>query len=219
MSQPQGEPVSDGPVSNQPVGDDDASTVLAVLSRGGAKGLTVTIGIVRRMIELICVAAASTGAVALLLGIWAWHDSLPGSVTAALGGSITIAVAVYVLIRVRAMAAAIQHPTDTLAQAQDLVRRAKGSPELHKLAGKVRTHKAAKAAGLGRMRRAFTTGKLISSVIGLASPDPEDHRYLIPFRPDRLKFLWLAILVGLWAWLISVVVASLAFFSLAIQAR
>jgi hypothetical protein len=105
-----------------------------------------------------------------------------------------------------------------LSQTQDLVLRAKGSPELHKLAGTIRSRKGAKAAGLGRIRRAVGTGKLISSVIGLASPDPERHRYLVPFTPDRLRNLWLAILFGLWAWLVSAVIASLAFLSLAIQA-
>jgi hypothetical protein len=198
-------------------GDDDASTVLAALTRGGAKGFSVTIGIVHRTLELICLAAAATGLFALVLGFWAWHSSLPGAAIAVIGGGATLAVAIYVLIRIRAMAVAIKHPTESLAQAQDLVLRAKGSPELHKLAGRVRARKAAKAAGLSRMRRAFTTGKLISSVIGLASPDPVEHRNLVPFRPDRLKFLWLAILVGLWAWLISAVIASLAFLSLAIQ--
>ena len=61
-------------------------------------------------------------------------------------------------------------------------------------------------------------GRLVSRVIGLASPDPERHRYLTPFTPDRLKNLWLAVLVGLWAWLVSAAIASLALLSLAIGA-
>lgn len=198
-------------------GDDDTSVVLGFLTRTGAKGLSVTISVIHRTIELLCLAAAATGLVALLLGFWAWHRSLPGSVLAVVGGGSTLVVAVYVLRRVRALTRAVKHPSETLSQAQDLVLRAKGSPELHRLAGSLRARKAAKAAGLGRFRRALSTGKLISSVIGLASPDPERHAYLIPFAPDRLKNLWLAILVGLWAWLISAVIASLAFLSLAIQ--
>ena len=202
-------------------GDDDASVVLSALTRGGARGLSLTISVVHRTIELICLAAAGTGLVALVLGVWAWHNSLPGAVIGFTGGAVTLAVAIYVLVRVRALATAIKHPTETLAQAQDLVLRAKGSPELHRLAGAVRGRKAtraAKAAGVGKLRRALRTGKLISTVIGFASPDPERHRYLVPFTPDRLKNLWLAILVGLWAWLIAAVIASLAFLSLAIQA-
>ncbi len=201
-----------------PVGEDDASTVLAVLTRNGAKGLSVTISVVHRTIELVCVAAAATGLAALLLGFWAWHNSLPGAAIAVAGGGGTLAVAVYVLIRIRALSAAVKHPAEVIAQAQDLVLRAKGSPELHKLAGTVRARKAAKAAGLGKVRRAMSTGRLISSVIGLASPDPERHAYLVPFAPDRLKNLWLAILVGLWAWLVSAVIASMALLSLAVQA-
>jgi len=198
-------------------GDADTSVVLAALTRGGAKGLSVTIAVVHRTMEVLCLAAAATGLVAVVLGVWAWNNTLPGAAVAFIGGSVTLVVAIYVLVRIRALAIAVKHPAEVLTQAQDLVLRAKGSPELHKLAGRVRARKAAKAAGLSRMRRAFTTGKLISSVIGLASPDPVEHRYLVPFRPDRLKFLWLAILVGLWAWLISAVIASLAFLSLAIQ--
>ena len=198
-------------------GDDDTNVVLAAITRNGAKGAALTIGVVHRTIELVCVAAAATGLVALVLGVWAWRNTLPGAVLAFVGGGVTLLVAVYVLVRIRALAVAVKHPTEVVAQAQDLVVRAKGSPELHKLAGKLRARKAAKSAGLGRARRALSTGRLISSVIGLASPDPERHRYLIPFTPDRLKNLWIAILVGLWAWLIAAVIASLAFLSLAIQ--
>ena len=197
--------------------DADTSTILDALTRNGAKGLSITIGVLHRTLELICLAAGATGLVALVLGFWAWHRSLPGAAIAIVGGGGTLAVAAYVLVRIRALATAVRHPTEVLSQAQDLVLRAKGSPELHKLAGKVRARKAAKAAGLGRARRALSTGKLISSVIGLASPDPERHRYLVPFTPDRLKNLWLAVLVGLWAWLVSAVIASLAFLTLAIQ--
>jgi hypothetical protein len=206
------------PIPSEAGSDADASVVLGVLTRNGAKGLSITISVVHRTIELVCAAAAATGLVALLLGFWAWHRSLPGAVIAVVGGGGTLAVAIYVLTRVRALAAAVKHPAEVLSQTQDLVLRAKGSPELHKLAGTIRSRKGAKAAGLGRMRRAVGTGKLISSVIGLASPDPERHRYLVPFTPDRLRNLWLAILFGLWAWLVSAVIASLAFLSLAIQA-
>jgi hypothetical protein len=210
--------VTDLPPPPLPGTDDDTSAVLGVLTRNGAKGLSVTISVVHRTIELVCAAAAATGLVALVLGFWAWHRSLPGAVIAVVGGGGTLAVAIYVLTRVRALATAVKHPAEVLSQTQDLVMRAKGSPELHKLASQVRARRGAKAAGFGKVRRAVGTGKLISSVIGLASPDPERHRYLVPFTPDRLKNLWLAILFGLWAWLVSAVIASLAFVSLAIQA-
>ncbi|MGN6696422.1 MAG: hypothetical protein ACTHN0_19745 [Aquihabitans sp.] len=210
--------MSDGVGVEGTGGDADANVVLAALRTTGAKGLSVTISVVHRTVELLCVAAAATGFVALALGWWAWHESLEGAGLALLGGGVTLAVAIYVLIRVRALAAAIKHPAETLAQAQDLVLRAKGSTELHKLAGMVRSGKGAKAAGVGRTRRWLRNGRLISRVIGLASPDPERHRYLVPFTPDRLKNLWLAILIGLWAWLISAVIASLALLSLAVQA-
>lgn len=199
-------------------GTDDVAFVTRLLTRSGPRTLSVVIGALHRTIELICVAAGLTGLVALLLGVWAWHHSLPGAAIAVAAGLPTLVIAGYVGMRTRALAAAIRRPNEVLAQAQDLVLRAKGSPELHKLAGRLRDRKAAKNAGLGRMRRAVRTGQLVSSVIGLASPDPKRHDLLIPFTPDRLRNLWLAVTIGLWAWLISAVMASLAFLSLAIQA-
>jgi hypothetical protein len=211
--------VSDVPSPAAPGGgDDDTNVVLGLLTRTGAKGVSVTLAVVHRTVELICLVAGATGAAALLLGVWAWRHSLAGAAIALIGGGVTVAVAIYVLVRARALARAVRHPAETLAQAQDLVLRAKGSPALHQLAGRVRPGRAGKAARLGRMRRALATGRLVSAVIGLASPDPERHAYLVPFTPDRLKNLWLAILFGLWAWLVSAVLASLALLTLAIQA-
>jgi hypothetical protein len=210
--------VSEVPTPVRPGADDDANVVLGVLTRTGAKGVSVSLALAHRTIELICIVAGATGAAALLLGLWAWHRSLSGAVVAVVGGGTTIVVAGYVLVRARALAQAIRHPAETLAQAQDLVLRAKGSPALHQLAARVRARRSARAAGLGRMRRALATGRLISGVIGLASPDPERHAHLVPFTPDRLKNLWLAIVLGLWAWLVSAVIASLALLTLAIQA-
>ena len=214
--------MSDGAIDA--AGDDDANVVLATLRTTGAKGLAVTVSVVHRSIEVACFAAAATGFCAVTLGWWAWHQALPGALLACASGAVTLAAAGYVFLRVRALAAAIKHPTETMDQAQDLVLRAKGSPELHRLASAVRTRQAGRAAratasaSMGKARRAMRMGRLVSRVIGLASPDPERHRYLTPFTPDRLKNLWLAVLVGLWAWLVSAAIASLALLSLAIGA-
>lgn len=197
--------------------DRDVADVLGMLTQRGSRGLTATIGALHRTIELICVAAGLTGAAALVLGLWAWHHALPGWGIAVLAGAPTMAISIYVLVRTSALAKAVKHPAETLAQAQDLVLRAKGSPELHKLAGGIRTAKAAKRAGVGRTRRALRTGRLISSVIGLAAPDPVRHELLIPFQPARLKGLWLAITIGLWAWLVSAIMAWFAVVTLLLQ--
>lgn len=198
--------------------DRDLSVVLDALARGGAKGFSLAVRTVHRTLEVVCIAAAATGVVAFALGEWAWHRSLPGAVLALLVGATTVGVAVYVLVRIRALARAMRRPGDAVAQAQDLAMRAKGSPELHQLARQVAAGRgAAKRAGLGRTRRALRTGRLISTVIGLASPDPVQHDLLVPFTPARLKALWLAIGVGLWTWLVAAVMASLALLSLAIQ--
>ena len=210
--------MSDGvPLDDAADGEADASVVLARLSRLGSKGASLAIGAVHRTIELVCVAAALTGLVALLLGVWAWHNSLPGAAVAILAGVPTIYVALYVLVRTRALARAVKQPARAVAQAQDLVIRAKGSPELHQLARRVASGGTKRQPGVGRLRRALRSGQLISAVIGLAGPDPKEHDLLVPFTPARLKMLWLAITVGLWAWLISAVMASLAFLSLAVQ--
>ncbi len=231
--------MSDPAPIESPAGDDDTSVVLAALTRNGAKGLSVTVAVIHRSVQAICPAAGTTGAIALVLGVWAWHRSLPGAAIAVLGGGAALGAAAYVWVRTRALATAVGHPAEALTQAQDLVRRATGSAELHQLATAVRSRKAVKAvtkagkaskaskaskavkvtkvAKLGRARRALRTGRLISSVIGLASPDPERHRYLIPLTPERLRALWLAIVVGLWAWLVSAAIAAVALLTLAVQ--
>ena len=211
-----------GPAAGPPGGlgaeaDADASVVLARLTQVGTRGASLTINALHRTIELICLAGGLTGLVALLLGVWAWHHSLPGAALAVVAGVPTIAVAIYVLVRIRALARAVKQPGRTLAQAQDLVMRAKGSPELHRLARRVASRGTKREAGVGRLRHALRSGRLISAVIGLAGPDPKEHDLLVPFTPARLKTLWLAVTVGLWAWLVCAVIASLAFLSLAIQ--
>lgn len=176
------------------------------------------IGALRRTLELVCVAAAFTGLTALVLGVWAWRNSLPGAAIAVAASLPTIVVAVYVIVRSRALARAVSRPTETFSQAKDLVARAKGSPELHQVARRVASGGRRSQPGVGRIRRAVRSGQAISAVIGLADPDPQRHDLLIPFTPVRLRMLWLAITVGLWCWLVSAVMASIAFLSLAIQA-
>ena len=211
--------MSDGPQLGAAAdGDADASVLLDRLARAGSRGASIAIATVHRTIELLCIAAGLTGLVALLLGVWAWHNSLPGAAVAVASGIPTIAVAVYVLVRTRDLAAAVRQPARTIAQAQDLVVRAKGSPELHQLARRAVARGGRREAGVGRMRRAIRSGQLISAVIGLAAPDPKEHDLLVPFTPARLKMLWLAITIGLWAWLVAAAIASLAFLSLALQA-
>ena len=44
----------------------------------------------------------------------------------------------------------------------------------------------------------------------LTAPDPKRHPLLVPFRPERLRATWLAVIVSLWAWLAASIVALVA---------
>jgi hypothetical protein len=47
-------------------------------------------------------------------------------------------------------------------------------------------------------------------LVGQARPDPKRHPLLVPFRPELLRATWLAVIVSLWAWLATSVLALAA---------
>jgi hypothetical protein len=153
----------------------------------------------------------------LALGLLAWSDTVGGIVVVVAATAPAIGLAVYVGLRAARLADAATHPGEVLVQARDLLGRAKGSPELRQLAGTLRRRGRAPRSRAGRIRGFVSKGRLVSAVIGLAEPDPKEHRLLVPFTPDRLRNLWLAILAGLWWWLAAAVVAF--FGGLALVAR
>lgn len=211
----------EGPPGPGAGGLDDLATVTEALEQGGPARLAAVVGALRAAVWGLCAVAAATGATALVLGSWAWTDSVPALAVTSLLGLGAVVVPGYIVRRTGALARALRSPAEVLVQAKDLVGRATGSPELHSLAKQVRSRRAAgaaaKARGVSRARRALSTGRMVSAVIGLAQPDPKRHALLVPFTPERLRHLWLAVTVAFWLWLGAAAAATWAFWSLLLR--
>ncbi len=162
--------------------------------------------------KTVALLAAATGVVALLLGLTAWGGSIVGVVVVVAVCAPAVAAPAYVARRTTALAAAASHPREVAEQARDLVLRVRSSAELATLAGQLR-HRDAMAGGSvprRRLGRGLGVLRLASTVVGQARPDPQRHPLLVPFRPELLRATWLAVIVSLWAWLATSVLALLA---------
>jgi hypothetical protein len=133
---------------------------------------------------------------------------------------------------VGALAEAAGHPREVADQARDLLGRVRTSPELRALADRVAGDRAGRTLREGgrdrasrratgataRLRSAASTARLASTVVGQAHPDPERHRLLIPFAPERLRATWLATAWSLWAALAAGAVALVSAAALLLRA-
>lgn len=205
-----------------PPADDDVAALVGELQTASPDRVAALLRGLQLAIWGVCAPAATTGAIGLLLGLWAWGDTAGGLAVVVLATLPLIAIAAYVGLRAARLADAVTHPGEVLAQARDLVVRAKDSPELRQVARLVRGRSGRRARAprsrAGRVRSFVSKGRLVSTVIGLADPDPKQHRLLLPFTPERLRNLWLAILAGLWWWLAASVVAVFGFVALVARA-
>jgi len=186
---------------------DDLAVVRAELSRAEPSRLTVAGRAVRLLVDGVAVAAGATALLAGALVTWAWGTG-PAPLAVAVGFAVLgVGAPAFVAVRSHRLVAALAHPEEVLAQARDLVVQAKGSPELGRLAARLRGRGAGRAAAsarrfgrLGRVRRVVASGRLLSAVIGLAGPDPDRHPHLVAFTPTRLRSLWLAVTLTWWTW-------------------
>lgn len=199
--------------------DDDLAVVAAELDRAEPTRLATGVRAVGTAAVATCVLAAATSLGSALLVRWAWPDDRGALVIAAALVGIGAGVPIFIAVRVRRLADALGHPGEVLDQARDLVARAKGSPELGRLAmglrGRGSARRARRRTGrVGRIRRTVASGRTISAVIGLADPDPVRHRHLVAFTPVRLRSLWLAVTVALWTWLAALAIGAVALGSL-----
>jgi hypothetical protein len=210
------------PPPQRPPSDEDVDALVGELQAASPDRVATLLRGLQAAIWAVCVPAAITGAVALLLGLRAWGGTAAGAAIVVLASIPLIAIAAYVGMRAARLADAVTHPGEVLAQARDLVVRAKDSPELRQVARLVRGRGGRRGRGprssAGRVRSFVSKGRLVSSVIGLADPDPVEHRLLLPFTPERLRNLWLAVLAGLWWWLAASVVAVFGFVALVARA-
>jgi hypothetical protein len=214
---PEPDPGADPTGASTP--DDDLAVVATELARVEPGRVAIAIRALGLGVQGACATLAATTLAAVAVGVRAWPGSVP---VQGAGVALVLASAgtsLFIARRVRRLADAVSHPADVVAQARDLVGRAKGSPELGRLALRLRGRGAAKrATGVGRVRRLVSSGRLVSAVIGLADPDPDRHGLLLPFTPVRLRSLWLAITAALWIWVASVAVGALGALALVSRA-
>ncbi|MEZ5179651.1 MAG: hypothetical protein R2746_15620 [Acidimicrobiales bacterium] len=192
---------------------DPADEVLARLAAGDGGSLARAIGWLRRAIRVVAALAAATGVLALVLGLAAWGGSIVGAVVVLAICAPAVVAPLYVARRTGALAAAASHPREVAEEARDLVTRVRSSAELATLARTLRTRELPTRRGRPggrRLGRGLGVLRLASTVVGQARPDPERHPLLVPFLPERLRATWLAVVVSLWAWLATSVLALVA---------
>ena len=217
MTTPGAPPPPDGP-PDEAIALEDLAIVTGALERGGPARFAALVRALRHAIWFVCALAAVTGLSVIAFGAIAARGDPGSMVVLVLIGGPPVVLAFLIGRHTGALARAVARPADTVDQAKDLVLRAKGSPELHRLARTIVARKATRrggggGTGVGRLRRAVRSGRTISAVIGLAQPDHVRHDLLVPFTPMRLKRLWLEITIGLWWWLVAAIVAMVAFFA------
>lgn len=198
--------------------DEDLAVVAAELARAEPGRLAVGVRAIGIGVQVACATLAATTLAAVAVAVRAWPGSLAVQAAGVALVLASAATSLFIARRARRLADAVSHPGEVVAQARDLIGRATGSPELGRLARRLRGRGAKKpTTGVGRARRLVSSGRLISAVIGLADPDPDRHGLLLPFTPVRLRSLWLAITAALWIWVASVAVGALGALALVAQ--
>lgn len=203
--------IGPGAPARPPAPDDDLAIVDGELARAEPGRLASAVGVVGSLVAVLCAAAGLTALTAAVLTVWGWSAHPVAILLAVVLIVVGVGLPAYIGIRARRLTDALGHPAEVIAQARDLVGRAKGSPELGRLAMGLRARGTRRRASTrGRIRRSIDAGRTASAVIGLAEPDPARHRHLIAFTPVRLRALWLAITIGLWTWAIAAVLACVS---------
>jgi hypothetical protein len=109
------------------------------------------------------------------------------------------------------MAEAVANPEQAAQQVRSYVSSLQAGPELEELIQRASTEK-------GRVRGLYRTSRFVGSLVSRVSPDPDEQPLLAAFHPVRLRALWLAVIVTWWLWFVSVLLATVAVFQLAIDA-
>lgn len=181
------------------------------LSDEGEGRILPTIGSGLGILRLFTVAVFVLGVVAALVSIAAFRDDtglLVVTLLLCLPAVVAPLVAMRSLGRLRA---AVTHPQELGRQLRDLVSGLTDSPEVRELVGRFRGKGgASKAAGGGRLRRTIRTGRLVSSVVGAAEPDPKRHALLVPFTPERTGRMFLSFTWTAWGILLATVAMAIA---------
>lgn len=214
MTLPSPPPPEDlGPLSAT-AADAELAELTGSYLRGDGTRLARTTRLASFVLVAIALSVAATGMLALAVGLWAWHDPIIAAVAVACLCAPAIVAPVLVARHVLLLGRAAGHPRELADQARDLVTRLQASPELRNLfavaVGRGRGGRSRAVDDAGRARRglrgALHTTRLLTTVIGLAGPDPDRHPLLVGLTPARLRTTWLAIGWSLWGWVMAVVV-------------
>lgn len=181
--------------------DDGGGHVLPTIGRG--------LGILRSFVLAVLV----LGVVAAVMAVIAFRDDttlLVVTLALCLPAVVAPLVAFRSLSRLRE---AVTHPQEVGRQLRDLLSDVTDSPELRALADRFRGRSgpAGPTVEGGRLRRALRTGKLLSAVVGSAAPDPDRHRLLVPFTPERTGRMFTAFTWSAWGILLALGAISMAF--------
>lgn len=163
---------------------------------------------VRQGATMVAGLAAALGAVALLLGVWAWHDSAAPLVIVAAICLAAIAAPLFVLRRLKPITEAVEHPDETARQARDYFAALQSTPELNQVVDQALALQ--KGSGKVRVRGAFKGARLVSSLIGSVAPDPKAQPLVAAFHPTRLRSIWLAVLASWWLAILAMVLAMVS---------
>lgn len=154
----------------------------------------------RSWARVLTAVVAIIGLVGLALGLFVWRSMPAGLVLVVLLSAPGVIGPLMLWRRVGALTQAASHPDEVVAQARDLARQLRSSPELDEL-----THRLGGLYGssspiqeVGRVRKAMRVARLGSQVVGQAQPDRSRHPFLVPFTPERLGSLWRWVTLTLW---------------------
>lgn len=171
---------------------------------------------VRQVAIVLATMAASVGVVALVLGVWAWHDSIPTLVLLALICGPAIAAPLFVVRRVSPLTEAVAHPDEAARQARSYFAGLQSTPELDRLVKEAAGMQ--RSGGKLRLRGAFRSARLLGSLVDSIAPDPRTQPLVAAFSPVRLRSIWLAVLVSWWMAVLASLFAVVAAVTILIDA-
>lgn len=156
--------------------------------------------------------AAAIGLVALVLGVWAWHDSVLQLAVLAVICVPAVLAPLFVIRRLKPIAEAVAHPDEAARQARSYFSGLPATPELQELVDEAAGLQ--RGTGKVRLRGAFRSARLLGSLVEAISPDPRTQPLVAAFHPARLRGIWLAAIASWWLAMVSSVVAIVAAVSL-----
>jgi hypothetical protein len=203
------------PTDRDPV--DDVSWLRRELAGDGSGHVLTAIATGLRLLGGTTLAVLVFGVVAAALAVAAFRDQTALLVVALLA-CVPAVLAPFLAWRgLGRLRASVSQPAEVGRQARDLFAGLRDTTDIRALASTLR-RRSGTGARPGRIRRAVTTGRLISTVIGKAGPDEDRHRLLVPFTPEHTARMFASITWSAWGLLMAFVVATVSILAIGIGA-